>query len=175
MAPPGSKEQDAKDRLERAKVALQTETEKEAPGKDELEAALKEARDALENMKTSRKGKAKPDEVAFETAVLGILRPGYRCFSLRSPRFGTRIRLASLFVHIEKAEEASGHALAAQLQQTVLQQQQLIERQARTIREQECRIHSLEAQLLEPPGASPHGARSERDEDVQPQRAGACY
>ena len=38
-------------------------------------------------------------EVAFETVVLGMLRPGYRCLELRS-RHGTKIELCSLLVHI---------------------------------------------------------------------------
>ena len=38
-------------------------------------------------------------EVAYETAVLGRLRGGYRVFQLRGP-LGTRIELCYLFVHI---------------------------------------------------------------------------
>ncbi|KOO23243.1 phosphoinositide-specific phospholipase c [Chrysochromulina tobinii] len=45
-------------------------------------------------------------EVAFATVVLGLLRPGYRSVQLRS-RHGTRIRLCSLLVHIELANELS--------------------------------------------------------------------
>ena len=44
------------------------------------------------------------DEVAFETAVLGRLRPGYRVLQLRS-RLGTRIELCYLFVRISRGEE----------------------------------------------------------------------
>lgn len=44
-------------------------------------------------------------EVAFESAVLGRLRRGYRAFQLRSA-MGTRIELAYLFVHIHFAREA---------------------------------------------------------------------
>ena len=45
--------------------------------------------------------------------MLGVLRPGYRCLQLRSPRFGTRIRMAALFVHVEIADEPSGYAHGA--------------------------------------------------------------
>jgi len=39
-------------------------------------------------------------EVAYETAVLGALRPGFRCVQLRS-KLGTRIEMCYAFVHIE--------------------------------------------------------------------------
>ncbi len=42
----------------------------------------------------------KEQEVAFETALLGALRPGYRCFEMRS-RNGTKIELCKLLVHID--------------------------------------------------------------------------
>ena len=37
-------------------------------------------------------------EVAYETAVVGALRKGYRCFQLRDPRTGSRIAMCSLLV-----------------------------------------------------------------------------
>ena len=37
-------------------------------------------------------------EVAYETAVLGALRPGYRCFQMRHVKTGTRIRLYHLLL-----------------------------------------------------------------------------
>ena len=43
-------------------------------------------------------------EVAYDTAMLGALRPGYRCFQLRHPRTGTRIELCSVLVHISLGE-----------------------------------------------------------------------
>ena len=39
-------------------------------------------------------------EVAYETAVLGTLRTGIRCFELRSAKYGTRIELCTLLVEV---------------------------------------------------------------------------
>ena len=49
-------------------------------------------------------------QVAFETVVLGVLRPGYRCLQMRSARFGTRIRLTALLVHVQIGDESSDFA-----------------------------------------------------------------
>ena len=41
-------------------------------------------------------------EVAYENVVLGRLRCGYRILQLRHPRFGTRIELCYLLLHIQR-------------------------------------------------------------------------
>jgi len=46
-------------------------------------------------------------EVAFETAILGRLRRGYRVFRLRCAQTGTRIELAFLFVRISTMTETN--------------------------------------------------------------------
>ena len=56
-------------------------------------------------------------EVAYESAVLGRLRVGYRIFMLRS-LLGTRIELAYLFVHISVGTEANHYATPRQLRIT---------------------------------------------------------
>ena len=56
------------------------------------------------------------DEVAYETAVLGRLRPGYRVFQLRS-ELGTRIELCYLLVKISFGSEPNQWPTARQLQQ----------------------------------------------------------
>jgi hypothetical protein len=50
-------------------------------------------------------------EAAYETAVLGTLRPGVRCFHLRSAETGTRIEMCTLLAEIEIGEEP--YALAS--------------------------------------------------------------
>lgn len=65
----------------------------------------------------------KDKEVAYETAVLGTLRPGYRCFRLRSSRFGTRIEMCTMFVHISIGSEPHMWAKTDDLRHFVLQQQ----------------------------------------------------
>ena len=79
-------------------------------------------------------------EVAYETAVLGALRTGYRCFQLRQPRTGTRIELCSLLVHIEATEEPHLWAEAETLRKQVMRQQVALDEQA-------ARIRALEAEL----------------------------
>ena len=56
------------------------------------------------------------EEVAFETAVLGRLRPGYRVLQLRS-RLGTRIERCFLFVKISMGEEPHQWASREELRQ----------------------------------------------------------
>lgn len=51
------------------------------------------------------------EEVAYETMVLGRLRPGYRTLRLRC-QLGTRIELAGLFVHVSFGQEPN-HWLSA--------------------------------------------------------------
>mmetsp|Transcript_10776 Transcript_10776/g.28272 ORF Transcript_10776/g.28272 Transcript_10776/m.28272 type:complete len:609 (+) Transcript_10776:1-1827(+) len=63
-------------------------------------------------------------EVAFESAVLGRLRRGYRVLQLRST-LGTRIELACLFVHISLGSELNIWATPRQLQR---QHRRLLER-----------------------------------------------
>ena len=41
-------------------------------------------------------------EVAYDTAVLGTLRPGVRCLELRSVKYGTRIELCTLLVEVQQ-------------------------------------------------------------------------
>ena len=70
-------------------------------------------------------------EVAFETVVLGILRPGYRCLHLRSLR-GTRIQLCALLVHIDIGTEVNLFAEKAQLKSLIVEQHtQITEQSAR--------------------------------------------
>lgn len=61
-------------------------------------------------------------EVAYETAVLGVLRQGFRCFHLRSMK-GVRIELCTLLVHIEIGEESNFLGDRRELVQTMLEQQ----------------------------------------------------
>ena len=53
-------------------------------------------------------------EVAYETVVLGRLRPGYRVLQLRN-RFGTRIEHCFLFVKISRGQLAHTWASADDL------------------------------------------------------------
>ena len=55
------------------------------------------------------------EEVAYETAVLGRLREGYRVFRLRDPSLGTRISLCYLLVHIRFSEVPHQWATAREL------------------------------------------------------------
>ena len=48
-------------------------------------------------------------EVAYETAVLGRLRSGYRCIELRARSTGTKIELCTLFVHIQMGQYELEH------------------------------------------------------------------
>ena len=54
-------------------------------------------------------------EVAYEIAVLGRLRGGFRVLQLRS-MLGTRIELCHLFVHVEHGTEANVRMTARQVQ-----------------------------------------------------------
>jgi len=54
-------------------------------------------------------------ELAYETAVLGRLRGGYRVLHLRSSAFGTRIELCYLFVHISFSSEPNTWPTTRQL------------------------------------------------------------
>lgn len=65
-------------------------------------------------------------EVAYETAVLGALRPGYRCFHLRQMTTGTRIELCSLLVHLEFGEAPHMWHEAEVLQEHLLQRDEEI-------------------------------------------------
>jgi len=64
-------------------------------------------------------------EVAFETAVLGRMRPGYRCLQLRN-RLGTRIELCYLLLKISRGEEDHAWASTAELRQQNRQLQEEI-------------------------------------------------
>ena len=79
-------------------------------------------------------------EVAYETAVLDVLRPGYRCFHLRSPSTGMRIGLAAVFVHLEIGDEPNGLAQLRELRRIVIAQQASIQRQSTMLREQEAKL-----------------------------------
>jgi hypothetical protein len=84
-------------------------------------------------------------EVAYETVVLGILRPGYRCLQLRSTQFGTRIRLAALFLQIEMGQVPNGpHAQLRELRKQLAAQRAIIEEHERTIDEQKSLITKLQ-------------------------------
>lgn len=82
-------------------------------------------------------------EVAYETAVLGTLRPGYRCFQLRSLH-GTRIRLCSVLVHISLGDEANTLGQSAELRKVVSQQEAVIADKERQILENARAIRRLE-------------------------------
>ena len=86
-------------------------------------------------------------EVAYETAVLSSLRPGVRCFELRSARTGTRIELCTLLVEIELGEEPYALASLEMLKDQVRQQQAIIEDQNRKLRAQDARVRRLEGGL----------------------------
>lgn len=63
--------------------------------------------------------------VAYETVILGTLRPGYRCLALRS-RLGTPISLCSLLLHIEAGEESNMWAEARALRAALNEREQRI-------------------------------------------------
>merc|ERR1712139_364761 len=75
-------------------------------------------------------------EVAYETAVLGVLRQGFRCFHLRSMK-GVRIELCTLLVHIEIGEESNFLGDRRELVQTMLEQQATISQQRQELVEKE--------------------------------------
>ena len=91
-------------------------------------------------------------EVAYETVSLGALRSGFRCLHLRN-RFGTRIDMCHMFVHIELGTEPHVWAEAEELrqhvrdqQQTILQQQNSIDAQARQLARCAAIVRELEAE-----------------------------
>jgi len=86
-------------------------------------------------------------EIAYETAVLGVLRSGYRCFHLRSSRYGTRIEMCKLFVHIAFGVEPHVWAKAKELRQQIRTQQDVINAQHETIRQQQNLLASRDDQL----------------------------
>lgn len=80
-------------------------------------------------------------EAAYDTLMLGALRPGYRCIELRS-KSGTKIELCTLFVHIALSEANPTERLLAHKQSVIEEQerklaeaQRVIERQADEIAE----------------------------------------
>jgi len=83
-------------------------------------------------------------EVANATAVLGVMRPGYRSIQLRS-RQGTLIELCHLLVHIELGSESNAWTSTEELRKQLHSQQVLLDRQAAEIAAQAERIRSLEA------------------------------
>ena len=85
-------------------------------------------------------------EVAYATVVLAMLRPGYRCFHLRS-RHGTRIEMCYLFVHIGRGTEPHVWAEAKELRQHVQQQQATIAQQQAQINLQQSQLAACDAQL----------------------------
>ncbi len=87
-------------------------------------------------------------QAAFETVVLGLLRPGYRILPLRS-KHGTRIRLCSLLVHIELADELNLYAERRDLIDAVRRQQAELGDKEATIRRQQQTIERLTADLEE--------------------------
>jgi len=89
-------------------------------------------------------------EAAYETAVLGALRPGYRCFQLRNMKTGTRISLCSLLVYIEFGEAQNLWAKEDVLRELLERQQGINEEQEVQIRDQRKRIEDLEAALQAP-------------------------
>eukprot|EP00966_Prymnesium_polylepis_P059185 1371782-Prymnesium_polylepis.1 len=90
-------------------------------------------------------------EVAYDTAVLGVLRDGYRCFQLRSPRTGTRIQLCSLLVHIAVREVKNLWAEDEVLRRLLEQQQAINEELEAQLTEQRRRNAELELAAAAPP------------------------
>jgi len=76
-------------------------------------------------------------EVAFESAVLGRLRRGYRCLQLRS-LLGTKIELCHLLVHVDLGSEVN-------VWQTIRQQTRQLKEQQAAKRNLTKRIAELEA------------------------------
>ena len=85
-------------------------------------------------------------EVAYETTVLGILRPGYRCFQMRSLH-GTRVRLCAVFVHIRIGQEANVVGESSELRRVVGLQETIIADKERQLEKQLKTIHRLEERL----------------------------
>jgi hypothetical protein len=72
-------------------------------------------------------------EIAYETAVLGRLRGGYRVLCLRGP-LGTRIELCVIFVRISFGVEPNHWASPRQQEQQIREQRARIEQLEESIR-----------------------------------------
>ena len=83
-------------------------------------------------------------EVAYETIVVDLLRPGYRCVQLRTQHTGTKIRLCNLFVHIDLKSEANDMAQVWQLRERLREQRVIIAAHEKTIAEQARTIQRLQ-------------------------------
>jgi len=81
-------------------------------------------------------------EVACETAVLGALREGYRCFQLRHKGTGTRIQLCSLLVHIAVGEERNVWAEGDMLRRLLEQQKEKNQRQRERIKKLKAKLQA---------------------------------
>ena len=77
--------------------------------------------------------------VAYETAMLGSLRCGYRCLHLRSPS-GTQIDSCCLLLHISVSTEPNTYGTVDELRSRVQSQRSRISQQSRD-------IHHLSAEL----------------------------
>ncbi|EOD27058.1 hypothetical protein EMIHUDRAFT_204945 [Emiliania huxleyi CCMP1516] len=94
--------------------------------------------------------------VAYETAVLGSLRCGYRCLHLRSPS-GTRIDSCCLLLHISVSTEPNTFGTADELRSMVQSQRSLISQQSRDIHQLSEELSRLGSQPSTPmltPGAT---------------------
>jgi hypothetical protein len=72
--------------------------------------------------------------VAYETAVLGTLRSGYRSLQLRD-MLGTKIELCFVAVHVDLGTEPHLYAAKRELNDRIVQQQRTIEEQREELRE----------------------------------------
>ena len=94
--------------------------------------------------------------MAYETAMLGSLRCGYRCLHLRSPS-GTRIDSCCLLLHISVSTEPNTFGTADELRSMVQSQRSLISQQSRDIHQLSEELSRLGSQPSTPmltPGAT---------------------
>ena len=85
-------------------------------------------------------------EAAYETMLLGAMRPGYRSMQLRS-RNGTQIELCQLLVHVAIGTEPNAWTAGHELRKQMLTQQALIQEQAVRLHEQALQIEALMAKV----------------------------
>jgi len=100
--------------------------------------------------------------VAYETAMLGSLRCGYRCLHLRSPS-GTRIDACCLLLHISVSTEPNTYGTVDELCVMLQSQRSLISQQSRDIHQLSAELSRLGSQPSTPiasaPAAGPRAAR----------------
>ena len=100
--------------------------------------------------------------VAYETAMLGSLRCGYRCLHLRSPS-GTQIDSCCLLLHISVSTEPNTYGTVDELRVMMQSQRSLISQQGRDIHQLSAELSWLGSQPSTPiasaPAAGPRAAR----------------